>query len=228
MESPTEHLPNRTDSQEALAHFRPTILNHFKRGFALAFLRAKSPEEIRTRASDNLQESFAAIENEFDQILTSADSDQNRATKLSELVTAALLEKYSLHEIESRLREEAIRNDPQTDLNGFTSFKTSFEQPNELSVHTFLNLTRTSVELVHTFRAGLQTLAKILDEDAKSGNRGLYTKINTISATAWINYEHPEIIERFGFKITKKDDVEGRARAEISREDFLKKFLKSA
>ena len=64
---------------------------------------------------------------------------------------------------------------------------------------------------------GLEELAKTIKENQQ---------IKTINATSWIIYKNPKIIERLGFKIVKTNEERSEATASITREEFLKKYLK--
>ena len=77
------------------------------------------------------------------------------------------------------------------------------------------------------YRQGMRDLAKIVNKDPE---------ITTITATSHIVSEHPEMFTIMGFSVREMTPEEKQkhfaaetrkiSRAEISREDFLKKFLK--
>jgi len=95
------------------------------------------------------------------------------------------------------------------------------------SIHIHMLPEEKVENLAIKFKAGLQKLAEILNENQN---------IETIQATSWIIAKHPKFIERFGFVIDSEINEEIRrehfsgdkskiSQAHMLRNDFLEKYL---
>ena len=72
---------------------------------------------------------------------------------------------------------------------------------------------RTHSDIWDKVNEGFKDIARIVESDKN---------IKSIQGESWIVSKHPKIVEKFGFSIDKNET----AKAKMSREDFLERYLK--
>ncbi len=126
-------------------------------------------------------------------------------------------------EFEKIAREAAMSQEGMTPLNEIMYYGGRDDY-----IHIHLANARYVENLRALVLDGLQKLAKIIEGNGK---------VKTIEATSWIVAKNPKLMEKMGFKIEGEIDDEFRrkyfsgdkrkiSKAAISREEFLKRYLK--
>src|SRR3989344_3030425 len=126
--------------------------------------------------------------------------------------------KDKIKEFEKLQQTESIKQEDGISLNDFSYYNIDSKDASILEIHMQAN-SRKGAEAI---RESFAILAGKLQNDSTLEN------IKTILAFSWIVFEHPRIFERLGFtviNISEEDKVLlGRQRAEISREEFIKRY----
>ncbi len=125
-------------------------------------------------------------------------------------------------------RERILKEGGKTKLSETLYFDSNKDDPSVVQIHLAVAYEfikqKGIVTFMNTVTEGLNRLAEIIKDN---------TDLKRITATSWIIYEHPKLIERLGFKISKKvfyDNAtefrtDGKAQlAWISKKDLLKRY----
>lgn len=183
-------------------------------------------EWIRKKAG-NL---FTDKEKEFEQLLerlsksvysTSEDLSSIFATELSAFINT----NYSLDEIERRMRspEYRTRNNKATPLSEMLDYEVGEKNPNKIILHLRPSSTIPIGEKIKDVNMGLASLAQLLSVNSELSN------ITVISVSSWVVKKNPSLFQKLGFTLEEENDNDklgGERRGRISKEDFLKKYLK--
>lgn len=153
------------------------------------------------------------LKNEKDQ--TAANLVAVAAKKIAEFSKA----NYDLAELEKRSQERIP--DFKIRLSNIISCDFAGSDPNRVKIHLAASSTFTLAEKLKGLRDGLKELARLMETDPR------FMKSTSVYAKSWIVREQPGIFEKIGFVLMEEnenDRVSKQRRAQISREDFLKKF----
>jgi hypothetical protein len=114
----------------------------------------------------------------------------------------------------------ALEIKERVQVNEFLSYDI---QENKLNVHVFSGGLEGSFA---KYAEGLCEVARVIEQ---------HKEVESVEAVSWIVVKHPKILERLGFTIEKEDNGQPKVEtsngevtghASMTREDFLKKYLK--
>lgn len=86
-----------------------------------------------------------------------------------------------------------------------------------VEIHVFPAKSLGPAKIKKKFLEGLRELANVIEKDSS---------LTTIKAVSWIIFEKPALVELLGFTVTGMNEEQREGNAEISREEFLKRYLK--
>ena len=205
------------------------ILSHFyyNRQIREKFQRTNEAPELQGSFLNRVKEMYAYVFKdkikEFEELITDLKSrnfvdNEKMLTSVINEVFAFAKKNFTREELEKLQQTESIKQEDGISLNDFSYYNIDSKDASILEIHMQAN-SRKGAEAI---RESFAILAGKLQNDSTLEN------IKTILAFSWIVFEHPRIFERLGFtviNISEEDKVLlGRQRAEISREEFIKRY----
>lgn len=139
-------------------------------------------------------------------------SGEDICSAIAERLNSFLKRNFSIEELETRLRGELALGNEWKSANRLVMYEIS---GGKVHLHIPLVVEENISTLRQLFLEGLRELAQLLKVDPELGN------VTEINGRSWIVYEHPKLLERMGFTITERDDVEHTAKAIITKEHLI-------
>ncbi len=168
------------------------------------------------RTSDQLKKFPEDLEKVLQEIETSDPKDEN---DLVDIVTTSVCDlfhrNFTLQELEKRSRELRSIENGEVEVNRVLNYDIHGQK---LHIHIPLTLIENPMELRKLFMEGLKKLSTEIKENPELKD------ITTIHGKSWIIYKHPKLLEAAGFTIISRDETAGQGVAEMSREDFIKRY----
>ncbi len=130
-------------------------------------------------------------------------------------VAAYLSEKYSIDEIEARMRATLAERSGWTVLNRVLAYEVVED---EVQIHIPTTFTENPMELVKLFDEAMRVLAERLANDPAMLN------VRKLSGFSNIAFEKPKLMERLGFTVTEVDNEKKVAHVEMGRDLFIKRY----
>lgn len=116
------------------------------------------------------------------------------------------------------IRRDRLRQQGREEVNDILEYEIC-DDGKTIRIHVWPEKEPGIRKLKELIATGFRDLAKVISRNEK---------VAKIEGFSWIIYKHPKLIEGMGFKLGKQqpfgDDQSGQW-AEISREDFLKRYL---
>ncbi|MBM3272277.1 hypothetical protein FJY94_03330 [Candidatus Kaiserbacteria bacterium] len=136
------------------------------------------------------------------------------AHNIRKRVASTLPEKFA-KVWEERMRRNSLEKEGWEAINDLVAFGVDDEH---LHLHVHENLTKSRFGVARTMLEGLGLIAARLTSDSR------LSPVRHIEIYSWIVYKRPDIIERFGFHISERDDIKKIALATMNKEDFIRRF----
>ena len=154
---------------------------------------------------------LAIIEKEKDEIIEPTSKwVENLALKLSE----EIVKFFSLNELEEKFKEFNLKKSNNLELNRLFTYKINNEGK-LLSLHSPIIFENNPVKIKKLIEDGMSVLSEKLKTEP-----GL-REIEKIEAKSTIFFDHPDLLENYGFEVTEKEEASKIYTVTVSKNKFL-------
>jgi len=169
---------------------------------------------LKERAQDFVDpKDFASLQGKIQN--ASFKNREEIVKALPSLVSQFLLAHYSLDDLEARMRSSQAEKQGWVEINEVLSYGV---KDGTIHLHVPTVFTKKPMEMLKLLESGLKTIA------ARLKTEPALHEISKITGYSWIVFEYPQLLERMGFVVSKRDETSREALASLNREDFLKRY----
>lgn len=130
---------------------------------------------------------------------------------VSPILEKVMYNRLPLEELEEIQRNDILSHESNKNINKIVYYKINPEK-NKISINLHNAKSIPFKEILRGFSDGLKEIAQKMKNDPD------LALIQEVTARSWIIEKHPQIAERYGFKLDSIDSIS------ISREDFMNRY----